>query len=215
MLYPINLDIKKRKCVVIGGGEVALRKVNSLLHCRAKVVVISPEVHPELQQLAKSKQIQINKRTYQAEVLKDAFLVIGATNDNKINRRIADDAKKRNMLVNIVDVPELCNFQVPASIRRGTLMLTVSTNGKAPALTKYLRKQLEEQFGLEYAEYLELLGEWRKELRKLVLNGKHREQILTAIVESDILYLLKRGLRKEAEQRIRQIIETKRKSLGK
>ncbi|MDI6783053.1 MAG: bifunctional precorrin-2 dehydrogenase/sirohydrochlorin ferrochelatase [bacterium] len=207
MLYPINLDIKKKKCLVIGGGEVALRKVKALLECQAKVTVVSPQLHPEIMKLAKTKQIQVVKKKYQSEDLNKVFLVIGATNDNKVNRRIADDAKKKQLLVNIVDVPDLCNFQVPASIRRGALMLTISTNGKSPALTKYLRKQLEEQFGSEYAEYVERLGEWRKELQKLVPNGKLREQIFSAMVESDILYLLKRGLRKEAELRANQIID--------
>lgn len=207
MLYPINLDIKKKRCLVIGGGEVALRKVKTLLDCFAKVTVISPQIHTELQKLAKSKHIQIVKRKYQSQDLKNVFLVIGATNDNKVNRKIADDAKEKQILVNIVDVPNLCNFQVPASIRRGALMLTVSTNGKNPALTKFLRKKLEEQFGPEYGDYLEFLSEWRTKLIKSIQNGKLREQISTAIAESDVLYLISNGLKKEAELRILQIIK--------
>jgi precorrin-2 dehydrogenase/sirohydrochlorin ferrochelatase len=209
MLYPINLDIKKKKCLVIGGGEVALRKVKALLECQAKVTVVSPQLHPDILKLAKAKQIQVVKKKYQSEDLNKVFLVIGATDDNRVNRQIATDAEKKHLLVNIVDVPDLCNFQVPASIRRGELMLTISTNGKSPALTKYLRRQLEEQFGPEYSDYLDLLGEWRKELIKTIPNGKLREQIFTAITESDILYLIGRGLKKEAELRIKQIINQK------
>jgi precorrin-2 dehydrogenase / sirohydrochlorin ferrochelatase len=206
MLYPINLDIKSKLCLVIGGGEVAFRKIKSLLECQAKVTVVSPQFHPEILKLAKAKQIKIIKRKYQTSDLQKVFLVIGATNDNKVNQQIAEEAKKRQILVNIVDVPNLCNFQVPASIRRGMLMITVSTNGKSPALTKYLKKQLEEQFGPEYTEYLDLLGKWRKKLIHDIPQGKLREQIFCAIVESDILNLLRAGLKKEAEQRIQQIV---------
>jgi precorrin-2 dehydrogenase / sirohydrochlorin ferrochelatase len=206
MLYPINLDIKSKQCLVVGGGEIAFRKIKSLLECQAKVTVISPQFHPEILKLAKAKQIRVIKRKYQASDLHKVFIVIGATDDNKVNRQIAEESKKKQILVNIVDVPDLCNFQVPASIRRGVLMITISTNGKSPALTKYLRKQLEVQFGPEYAEYLELLSKWRTKLIHDISQGKLREQIFNAVAESDILYLLRMGLKKEAEQRIQQIV---------
>jgi precorrin-2 dehydrogenase/sirohydrochlorin ferrochelatase len=206
MLYPINLDIKNKQCLVIGGGEVAFRKIKSLLECQAKVTVVSPQFHPEILKLVKLKHIRIINRKYQTSDLNKVFLVIGATNDTKVNRQIADEAKKKQILVNIVDVPDLCNFQVPASIRRGALMITISTNGKSPALTKYLRQQLEEQFGPEYAEYLELLAKWRTKLIHDIPQGKSREQIFSAIAESDILYLLQVGMKKEAELRIQQIV---------
>lgn len=206
MLYPINLDIKNKPCLVVGGGEVALRKIKSLLDCQAKVIVVSPQFHPEILKLAKAKQIQIINRKYQPPDINKVFLVIGATNDNKVNRQIAEEAKKKSKLVNIVDVPALCNFQVPASIRRGELMITISTNGKSPALSKYLRKQMEEQFGPEYTEYIELLDKWRTKLIHDITQGKLREQIFYAIIESDTLDLLRAGLKKEAEQRIQQIV---------
>ncbi|MFB3897817.1 MAG: bifunctional precorrin-2 dehydrogenase/sirohydrochlorin ferrochelatase [bacterium] len=206
MLYPISLDIKNKPCLVIGGGEVALRKINSLLSCQAKITVVSPQFHPEILKLAKAKQIQIINRKYQTADLTKMILVIGATNDTKVNQQIAEEAKKKSILVNIVDVPALCNFQVPASIRRGDLLITISTNGKSPALSKYLRKQLEEQFGPEYTEYLELLDKWRTKLIHDIPQGKQREQIFQAIIESDILDLLQAGLKKEAEQRIQQIV---------
>ncbi|MCX7918556.1 MAG: bifunctional precorrin-2 dehydrogenase/sirohydrochlorin ferrochelatase [bacterium] len=207
MLYPINLNVNKKPCVVIGGGEVALRKVESLLSCGAQVTVVAPQIHPALQKLARAKRIRIVNRAYQPEDVATAFLVIGATNSNKVNQQIAQSAKQRNVLVNIVDTPELCNFQVPASIRRGSLLITVSTEGKAPALSKHLRTELEKQFGPEYAMFVEKLAKWRTALRKLVPNQKQRDQIMSALVTSDILYLLQRGLKQEAELRFKQIIQ--------
>lgn len=171
--FPINLDICGRNCIVIGGGKVALRKVQSLLQCGGDVSVISPKLEGELEELVQLKKISWKNRLFQDGDLKKAFLVIAATDDPVIQEAIYNEAEKYNLLVNVADVPKWCNFILPATVRRGDLSISVSTAGKSPALAKKLRKDLEKQFGLEYDHLLQILGR----LRQLVLakNQSHEE----------------------------------------
>src|SRR3990172_11961296 len=134
--YPVNLNIKNKMCIVIGGGKVAERKILSLLDCKADVTVISPKVTRFIQKLSDESKISILKRYFRKEDLKEAFLVIAATNSSRINRKIIQEANKRKILINVVDSPELCDFIMPSLIRRGDLLITISTGGKAPALSK-------------------------------------------------------------------------------
>lgn len=162
--YPVNLDVKDRNCLVVGGGRVGTRKVRTLLECGARVTVISPEATPELEVLAGQGQIRWHTRDYRASDLDDAFLVIGATDDQRLNLKIHQDADKAQRLCNIADQPDLCNFILPAIMRQGALMITVSTGGKSPAFAKHLRQQLEKHYGPEYGALLQLMGAIRQRL---------------------------------------------------
>ncbi|MFQ5645830.1 MAG: bifunctional precorrin-2 dehydrogenase/sirohydrochlorin ferrochelatase [bacterium] len=158
--YPLHLDLAGKICVVVGGGRVAERKVNTLLQYGAAVVLVSPEISEKLSELV--SEITWHKRSYRKGDLEKAFLAYSATDDNAINRQVYEEARHRNILVNVVDVPDLCNFIVPSIVSRGDLSLSVSTGGKSPALSKKIRKELEKSYGGEYADYLILLGNIRE-----------------------------------------------------
>ena len=159
--FPVNLDIRNRTCMVIGGGKVALRKTQGLLRCSGNVTVISPKIEQELKNLVQMKQITWKDRPYRTEDLQTAFLVIAATDDHVIQKAVYREAEERNLLVNVADVPKMCNFILPATVSRGDFSLSISTSGKSPALAKKLRKELEKQFGLEYDLLLKILGRLR------------------------------------------------------
>jgi len=164
--YPIFLNIQGKECVVIGGGRVALRKIKSLLECRAKVTVISPEPHPEISKLSEGRTIRLMERDYKVSDLKDAAIAMVCTDAKKVNRQAADEAKKAGVLVNVADDPERSDFIIPSFFRRGNLTLAVSTSGVSPALAKKIRTKLEKSFGVEYGSLLSLLGEVRSGIKK-------------------------------------------------
>ena len=134
--YPIFLNIRGKRCVVVGGGPVALRKVNILLEHEANVEVISPELCPELSQLAKSRAIQVLQRNYNGGDLQGVFIAIAATDDGEINNKVAEEARAKGVLVNVVDDLEHSDFIVPSQFRRGDIAIAVSTAGKSPALAR-------------------------------------------------------------------------------
>ncbi len=162
--YPVNLNISNRNCIVVGGGGVGTRKVISLLECGAHVTVVSPETSAHLAKLAASKTIIWRQRSYQASDLDGMFLVIGATDDEELNHRIYKDAEQSNILCNIADRPKSCNFILPAVVRQGDLILTISTSGQSPAFAKQLRREFQKTIGPEYAALLMLMGAIRKQL---------------------------------------------------
>ncbi|MGZ3605286.1 MAG: precorrin-2 dehydrogenase/sirohydrochlorin ferrochelatase family protein [Thermodesulfobacteriota bacterium] len=164
--YPIFFNTQGKKCVVIGGGNVALRKIKSLLECRAKVTVISPRPHPEISKLSEERMIRLIERDYKASDLKDAVIAIVCTDSKKVNRKVADEARKAGVLVNVADDPEGSDFIIPSFFRRGDLTVAVSTSGVSPALAKKIRAKLEKSFGAEYASLLSLIGEVRSEIRR-------------------------------------------------
>jgi siroheme synthase-like protein len=164
--YPALLNISGKKCVVVGGGEVAFRKVKMLLECGGKVTVISPKPHPEMAKLSEEGAIHFVQKDYEAGDLKDAFLAVAGTNVNEINRRVADEAKKEGVLLNVVDDPEQSGYIVPSLFRRGDLTIAISTGGTSPALARKIRAKLEQEIGGEYASLLSLIGEVRSLLKK-------------------------------------------------
>jgi len=170
--YPVNLDIRKRACLVVGGGGVGTRKVKTLLGCGAVVTVVSVQVSTQLEQMAAAGKITLEKRAYRTDDLQEKFLVIGATDDEALNRRIHAEAEAQNTLCNIADRPESCNFILPAIVCRGDLVLAISTSGKSPAYAKKLRRELERQFGPEYEPLLQLMGA----IRKRLLAEKHEPE---------------------------------------
>lgn len=164
--YPVFLNIMGKRCVVIGGGKVALRKVKRLFECGADVTVISPRPHFDITRLAAKRAIHLIQREYKLEDLKKAAIVMACTDDKDLNRKVADQAKKRKLLVNVADDPESSDFIIPSSFRRGKLTVAVSTSGVSPALSRKIRTKLQKSFGEEYASLLPLIGEVRSALKE-------------------------------------------------
>lgn len=203
--YPIQLDVKGRRCLVVGGGGVGTRKVDTLLSCGAQVTVVSPAVTDGLRRLFAEGLIRLWERAYAASDLEGVFLVIGATDDEDLNFRISSDAAALNILCNIADRPEKCNFILPAIVQRGDLVLTVSTSGKSPALAKKLRRELEHQFGDEYAVLLRLMGAIRKRLLAEAHAPEAHKPIFEKIVHSDILRWIRDGRMQEVNRLLAEI----------
>ncbi len=189
--YPIFLSISGQRCVVVGGGLVALRKVTALLEHGAKVEVISPDLCPELRQMAERRTISLLPRGYASGDLQGAFIAIAATDDDKINRKLSEEARKMGVLVNVVDDRELSDFIVPSYLRRGDITIAVSTAGKSPALARKIRTRLEKEFGVEYASLAPLIDEVRQELKGqgIKINGDAWQEAL----DLDVLTEMVRG----------------------
>jgi precorrin-2 dehydrogenase/sirohydrochlorin ferrochelatase len=205
-MYPLNLKIAGRRCVVIGGGNVADRKVGSLLECGAVVKLVSPEVCEDLDARAARNEIEWVRRPFQAGDLEGAVLAIAATDDRPVNEAVAAEGRALGVLVNVVDVPDLCDFYVPASISRGQLEITVSTGGASPMLAKRLRMQIEQQFGPEYEPFLALLARLRTELKARVPDRAQRNLAEEAFLNSAALSLLAEGKPEEAESIWRECV---------
>lgn len=207
--YPVFLDLKNKKCVVIGGGSVAERKAVTLLSCKADVCVISPDITPRLRELAKKKRLRYIKKRYEDKDIKDAFLVVAATNNREANKAVFAAAKKYKCLLNIVDKPDESNFIVPSLISRGDLTIAVSTGGKSPALAKQIRKELQQRYGKEYEIFIKAMGKAREQVIKNVPSEKARRQLFTKLAKSNIINLVKKGNRKGFNKEIEGILKTR------
>jgi len=170
--YPVFWDISGKKCVVVGGGEVAARKVERLLECGAQVCIVSPELVGELDALKKDRRIEHIDDQYASEYLYGATLVIGATDDEQINAAISKDAKVKGIPVNIVDDPQKCDFILPSLVERGDLTIACGTGGNSPALARHVREELEKTYGEEYATLLNIFGQLRGKMEKNAGMGK-------------------------------------------
>ena len=159
--YIACLKLTGRRCLVVGGGEIGLEKVEGLLACDGRVVLIAPDAEPALQKLAEEGSIEWIRKRYERGDLEHTFIAIAATNDTDVNIRVYEDAERRAMLVNIVDVPPLCNFILPAIVRTGPLAIAISTAGASPALAKRIKRQIADEYGEPYARLAVLLNEAR------------------------------------------------------
>ena len=191
--YPVNLDIRGQSCLVVGGGPVGTRKVRTLLDCGAAVTVVSPEVTTPLSVLAGENRICLKQRPYRTSDLDGVFLVIGATNNKDLNHTIHDDSRMKGKLCNIADQPDLCNFILPSIIERGDLIIAISTSGKSPAFARRLRKQLEAQFGPEYAEFLKLMGAVRKILLERTRDPEAHRLVFESLIDQGLLECIRNG----------------------
>ncbi len=194
--YIACLRLKGRRCVVVGGGEVGLEKVEGLLACDADVTLIAPEAHPELVQLALEGSIRWERREYAgASDLDGALIAIAATDDTSLNIRVFEDAEARAMLVNVVDVPPLCNFILPAIVRTGPLAVAISTAGASPALAKRMKREIAELFGEPYANLAILLNDARGWAKGTLPTYQDRKEFFESIVngEPDPIELLRAG----------------------
>ena len=191
--YPVNLDIRGRDCLVVGGGAVGARKVATLLACGAKTTVVSPKTVPEIDRLADAGNIRLLRRGFSPDDLGGRFLVIGATDDENLNRRISAEAEKRGMLCNIADFPEGCNFILPAVVRRGDLLIAISTSGTSPAFAKALRKRIEADFGPEYGRFLDLMGAVRSRLLSFAHAPEEHKPLFEALINGGLLEMIRAG----------------------
>ncbi|MEA2430181.1 MAG: precorrin-2 dehydrogenase [Thermoleophilaceae bacterium] len=203
--YIACLKLTGRRCVVVGGGEIGLEKVEGLLACDGKVTLIAPTAVSELEQLASEGSIEWERREYAgAADLEGVFIAIAATDDTDTNIRIYEDAERRAMLVNIVDVPPLCNFILPAIVRTGPLAIAISTAGASPALAKRIKSEIAETFGEPYARLAELLNEVRGWAKGTLPTYQDRKVFFESIVngDPDPVALLRAG----DEQAVRDLI---------
>jgi precorrin-2 dehydrogenase/sirohydrochlorin ferrochelatase len=203
--YPAFLDLRKRPCTVVGGGAVAERKALSLLTAGADVTVISPSLTPKLHELSVSGKITHLQKNFEEQDIDRAFLVIAATDSPEVNSGAARACGKKNVLVNVAVPPAESSFIVPSVVERGDLLIAVSTGGASPALSKKVRQELEKQYGPEYGLLLRELASLRKRMLEEVPDEDARRKIFQAIVDSDILDLLRQGKTREAELRMAEL----------
>jgi precorrin-2 dehydrogenase / sirohydrochlorin ferrochelatase len=203
--YIACLKLTSRRCLVIGGGEIGLEKVDGLLACDADVTLISPSAHPMLEEYARERSIHWLQREYAgASDLEGAFLVIAATDSTEVNIAVFDDAEARSMLVNVVDVPPLCNFILPAMVRNGPLAIAISTAGASPALAKRIKAEIAKTYGEPYARLAVMLNEVRGWAKDNLATYQERKEFFEGIVlgDPDPVALLRDG----DEHAVRELI---------
>lgn len=192
-LYPVNLDIAGSLCVVIGGGGVASRKVDALLHCGAVVRVISPKLTSRLCERVREGLLQWQQRGYRPGDLAGARLVFAATDCPSIQSQIVAEASAASIMVNVIDRPEACTFQVPASMRQGGLLLTVATGGASPALAAKIRGELQSCYGPEYGPFLAMMKALRRDIVSCGARPAEREGIFSKLLDDVVLESIRAG----------------------
>ncbi|CEN79377.1 precorrin-2 dehydrogenase/sirohydrochlorin ferrochelatase family protein [Paraclostridium sordellii] len=180
MNYPIMIDLMGKEITVIGGGKIAYRKVNNFLKFGYEVTVVSREFIEDFKKI--ENKIKIIKDEYSEIYIKDSFIVVAATNNKKVNESIGMFCRTNNKLVNVIDDPKLSNFIVPSCVKRGDLVISISTGGKSPSLASKIRKDLEIQYDDSYEEYLILLGELREQILEKYNNPSIRKDLLNKII---------------------------------
>lgn len=206
--FPIFLDLKGKRCLVVGAGEIASGKAAQLLKYGAKLTIVAPDVSDHVRAWADNGEIILLHRPFEPSDLDGQILVVGSTNDPEVNKRVYEEATARGIWANIVDVPELCSFIYGAIVERGDLQIAISTSGKSPAFASHLRKQLESQFGEQYAEYLKILAEARKAGRSRLKNIEQQKAAYSAILKLDLLDLIERGEIEEAREKALEVIKS-------
>jgi precorrin-2 dehydrogenase/sirohydrochlorin ferrochelatase len=184
-LYIACLRLEGRNCLVVGGGEIGLEKVEGLLACDADVTLVAPRAIPELSELAAEGSIRWERRPYRPSDLDGKFMAIAATDDTDVNISVYDGAEERAMLVNVVDVPPLCNFILPAILRTGPLAIAISTAGASPALAKRIKREIAEQFGEPYARLAVMLNDARGWAKGTLPTYQDRKAFFEGIVNGD------------------------------
>lgn len=194
LYYPLFLDISDKPCLVVGGGRTAERKVRILLKFNGAVRVVSPAISPVLKKLVEKGKISLIAREYTESDLDGIALVFAATNSETVNIRIRKDAAVRNILVNVVDNPVLCDFIVPSIIKKDPILIAISTSGTAPLLSRKLRKELAGQITKNYVRYARIIGNFRKFLISTIPNKTTRLAILKEIARMDVNEVTQMGL---------------------
>ena len=205
--YPIYLDIENRPILIVGGGTVALRKVETLLEYGALVRIVSPRIIPELQNMVNNGQCEWIPREYSGEDIQDSLLIFSCTEKEEVNTQVAQDANANNRSINVVDDPDKCSFIVPSIMTRGDLSIAVSTGGSSPIVARQIRQELEGFYEDEMILYLELLKTWRKEAKQHLPLEK-RTQFLNRVTDGEVLNYLKQGQHDQAKEVIKNCFQS-------
>lgn len=191
--YPVSLNLEEKKVVVIGGGSVAQRKVKDLLKTKCQLEVYAETIDPGFMHYLEERKVKFSEKTYEEDDLSEAFMVIAATDNREVNHEISIFCNLNNILVNVVDAREDCNFLVNTVLKRGDLAVSVSTNGKAPALAKRIIRQLDGYYPVEYAIFIELLFEYREMAKEKISDQEKRSDFLRDIANLDVIEDLNQG----------------------
>jgi precorrin-2 dehydrogenase/sirohydrochlorin ferrochelatase len=210
--YPVLIKLEGKKAVVVGGGVIAQRKVDTLLSCDAEVYVVARELTSLLSRYLEEGRIGFLGHEFRDDLLDGAFMVIAATDDPLLNRKVSEEAWKRGLLVNVIDQPADCNFIVPSILKRGDLLVAVSTSGKSPAFAKKVREELEDQFGDEYGAFLLLMGRVREEFLAQGLSQEENKRIFEEIVNSNMLEAIAKSDWDEVATILNTIMNTEKSS---
>lgn len=203
MSYVVNLVLEGRTAVVVGAGKVGLRKVEGLLQGGARVTVVAPSACPEVEALAEASRLALCREAYRTAHLEGAFLAIAATDNGAVNAQVAEDARGLGVLVNVVDRPALCTFTLPATLRRGELILAVATGGRCPSLASVLREDLEARYGPEHGEALALLAGLRERMMAAGWESFRVRQALASLYRAGLPELIVAG----DQEGIRRLVE--------
>jgi len=206
VLYPINLDIHDRLCVVIGGGVVAARKVDSLIVCGARIRIVSPTNCDHIETLCKEGKVEIVRREYRPGDLEGSCLVFAATDQVNVQCALVEEANKNSIPINVADSPKRCNFQVPATLRRDELLITVSTGGGSPMLAAKIRNKLEEQYGVEYGLLVKLLSLIREQLLSLDQTEVNIKKLFEKLLRLNILDRIQSGKWQKIRDELMQVL---------
>ena len=203
MQYPVNLVLDGRRCLVVGGGKIALRKVEGLLSCGARVRVVAPHITPELRMLT---DVMFDERPWRPDDLAGVWLVIAATDDPAVNGAVFQAGERAGIWVNGADDPANCSFTLPSVVRRGDLQIAVSTSGRSPALASWLRRRLEGEIGPEYADLLEILATERDGLKAAGVSTEGLDW--RSALDSDMLDLIRTGDLAHARERLQTCLSS-------
>jgi len=209
-LYPINVSLEGKRCLIVGGGKVAERKAESLLFYNPFICIVSPQAEKRIRQWADEGSLKWIPRTFEEHDLDSVFMVFIATDDHAMNQSIALLCRSRGILVNVVDDPPNCDFFVPSVLRRSALTVAVSTEGNSPMYAARLRRELEAVITEDHGIYVDILGALREEVKNSSLAIEQRKQVLDKLVNSDILELIQAGLDDKVEERIRECMSSLR-----
>ena len=185
-LFPIFLRLEGRKCLVVGAGRIAATKASGLLRAGARVVVVGRRAVGWIRSRAKAGELIWHPRSFARKDLRECFIVVAATDSMLTNHEVFRACRAQQVLCNVVDDPEYCDFFYPAVVRRGSLQIAISTSGQSPALAARIRRELEKQFGKEWADYVEELGERRREILEIALPPKKRRKLLITMAKEQL-----------------------------
>ena len=205
-LYPLNLNIENKSCVVVGGGEVALRKIRGLLEAGALVKVIAPEVCAGVEELSKRGEITLVREKFSDEMFGDELILIAATDNPEVNRQAAELARQKKILVNVANGSG--DFDVPSRIRRDDFLLTISTGANSPAFSRFVRQMLEVELDENFGAGLKIISERRREVKRLLPNHKARKIFWQRVLTREVWEMLKAGELDRLEEKINHALKS-------
>jgi len=200
-LFPLFLKLENRPCLVVGASTIAEGKIAGLLEAEARVRVVAPQATPQVQSWAQERKLEWQQRSYEPNDLQGMFLVVAATSSALLHEQIFAQARRQNVLCNVVDVPHLCDFFYPAVVRRGALQIAISTAGESPALAQRLRKELEVQFGPDYEAWVTALGAARAEIAGRDLTAEDRKELLHQLASEEFFQLFREHMKKAKQEK--------------